>query len=1743
MRGREGFGVVLGGIPFRFSAIILVVALASFGGLAVPGESHASGAIAIAAGGNHTLSLSGIGTVTAWGDDSDGQCDVPSGLSGVIAIAAGGAHSVALKADGTVVAWGSNEYGQCTVPSGLSEVVSISAGANHTLALKSDGSVVGWGRDNSGQATVPEKASSGVIAISAGGDHNLAIKSNYSLVTWGENDDDEGFVPPIPSGFVAIAAGYHHTLALRSDGLVLAWGNDDYGQVDRPSTVSSGVIAIAAGYHHSIAIKSDGAVVTWGDDSDGQVHIPATATNGVIAIAAGYHHTVALKTDGTVLAWGNNDYGQCTVPSMGSLGAVAISSGGWHNAALTNQGRILAWGNNDYDQITVPSGALAGMTSVGTGTLHTLAVKSAGYAVAWGDDSEGQSTVPGQALLNVTAVDGGLYHSVARKSDGTVIAWGNDDSGQCDVPSTLSGAIGVAAGSNHAVALKGDGSVVAWGSNSNGQCTVPSGLSGVKAVAAGYTHTMALKSDGTVVAWGDNAYGQRSVPSGLTGVKAIAAGGYHSLALKADGTVVAWGRDDYGQCDMPADYSGRVKAISAGGRHSLAITSDGVIHPWGSSSAPTMYTVTVVPSGTVNPVQPVRITADMGGLDCSWDGSSASSCTSGGYFKGTPIVLTADLPPETVVSSWNGCDSYTATTCTLNSLTTNASVSLVTAASFVVSTYAGTGGSVTPAGSQTVDFGETASFTVVPDSGYRLRSISGCGGTMSGATYTTGPITADCAIMLKFELNSAPTAQSDTYTFNATPGEPTVVLAGSGVLVNDTDPNSDLPLKAYLVQGPSHHSGNFALQTDGSFVYRHDGTDTGNDSFTYFVRDLWGYASSGATVTLVPGPVSSRKIIAIAAGDYHSLALRRDGTVVAWGSNSNGQCDVPDGLSDVIAIAGGGDHSVALKEDGTVVAWGNNGNGQCTVPTGLSNVVAIAAGGSNSAALKSDGSVVVWGTNGWGQCEVPSSLSNVVGMAVGRDRVLALKSDGTVVLWGDTAGGRSVPSGLSGVIAVAAGAMGSLALKGDGTVVKWGDGYSLNNTTIRSGITAISLSYGFTAFLKSDGGAVEATSCSICSNWTSMPAAAESGVVAVAAGTEHFLALKEDGTLLGWGCNGSRQIDVPQYTVTVSPSGSVPSGRSVEITSDVGSLDCSWDGTNASGCVSGIIDAGTGVVLTASLPTNTVISSWSGCDSSTATTCTIDSLSADTTISVVTLASYSVTASPGTGGSLDVSTPSPQTVAHDTMTGFIFNADTGYHVSRVSGCGGKIYSNTSNGVTTLTYVTRFIESDCTVSAEFALNTYAVTPSAGANGSLDPATAQAVSHGSTTSFTVVPDSGYRAGTVTGCGGSLSGTVYTTGAITADCTVTASFVANVAPVASADSYDVDLGQTLVVSPSGILANDSDADGDALTASLVSAPSHNSGAFSLGAGGGFTYTHDGTRTGSDHFTYKARDSWGGESAETTVTLVLHTESEADTDLSVSPSSRLFGVEELGNCDSSTPVLFTVTNAGPDSRTLGTLSLGGFGGNDFSIGTDGCSGKTLVKDASCTVVVKFCPTGKGSKAANLLIPSDDPETPVLTAFLYNHESAAGEAARRIPPVLYALDVPEETVSGTTYDLTWSLLGYDASYQSNIVFFDCTGITGGSCGSVYATHTLESGNLDPISCEAGEWTYSGNTSTYCSYTYRFTAPVVSVDTDMVVRFYAKDNADGEAGRGSLSLLIPGNLSATYYDHEGRRILKVIRKP
>jgi len=188
--------------------------------------------------------------------------------------------------------------------------------------------------------------------------------------------------------------------------------------------------------------------------------------------------------------------------------------------------------------------------------------------------------------------------------------------------------------------------------------------------------------------------------------------------------------------------------------------------------------------------------------------------------------------------------------------------------------------------------------------------------------------------------------------------------------------------------------------------------------------------------------------VKVGGGEYYSLALRSDGSLTAWGHNSHGQLDVPEG-SDFVDIAAGSVYCTAIKSDGSIVSWGYQYDAN-NLPSGY-DFVDIAAGPFEcvNLALKSDGSLAAWGQNIYGQCIIPET-NDFTDIAVGSKRCLVLKKDGTLLSWGseyypiDPNEVDSyedillpVPDG-NDFVDVECGMYHDLAIKSDGTIEAWG---------------------------------------------------------------------------------------------------------------------------------------------------------------------------------------------------------------------------------------------------------------------------------------------------------------------------------------------------------------------------------------------------------------------------------------------------------------------------------------------------------------------------------------------------------------------------------------------------------------------------------------------------------------------------------------------------------------------------------
>ena len=367
--------------------------------------------------------------------------------------------------------------------------------------------------------------------------------------------------------------------------------------------------------------------------------------------------------------------------------------------------------------------------------------------------------------------------------------------------------------------------------------------------------------------------------------------------------------------------------------------------------------------------------------------------------------------------------------------------------------------------------------------------------TEASAPYT-GPVTLAATSTLKakaWQVDYQPSAEvSGAYTvhvaepvFSRSPGS---YPAGTTVELISPTPGATIH---YTLDGDDPSAADPTIVSGDELVF---------GSFTLKARGIKsgcvdsGVTSAGYSVT------GSFTAGAVAGGELSSLALRTDGTVWSWGANDSGQLGdgtttpsfVPirvSGLAGVTAIAAGGRFGVALRHDGTVWTWGRNtdrqlGDGTNTtrhypvVVPGLEGVVAVTAGAAFAAALRADGTVWTWGDNYYGQT-------------------------GT----GDTTDRSSPVQVLSGVSQVAAGGYHVLSRKTDGTVWTWG-----RNSAGQIG-----------------GGTAGA------SHLTPEAVPGISTAVLVGAGGHHSFAALSDGSLFGWGENGSGNLGDGTTTDRYSP--------------------------------------------------------------------------------------------------------------------------------------------------------------------------------------------------------------------------------------------------------------------------------------------------------------------------------------------------------------------------------------------------------------------------------------------------------------------------------------------------------------------------------------------------------------------------------------------------------------------------------
>ena len=937
------------------------------------------------------------------------------------------------------------------------------------------------------------------------------------------------FTDPI----IAVAAGGQHTLALRYDGRVLTWGSNLAGQLglgtvveleNEPQLVPNAtgalagktVTAIAAGGFHSLAMCTDGTVAAWGYNGDGQLGDGSTYDR--------FHPTTVNRTQGQSALFGRR--------------VIAIAAGRTASLALCSDGSLVYWGRGQQiptlvsDSPGVP--VLAGRTvkSIAVGTEHYLALCTDGSVVAWGRNDHGQlgngttthsspvlvSTAAGESALygkTVKSISAGGTHSLALCTDGTLVAWGENTFGQVGDASTTNRLQPVEVDRNPATSSLAGREVVA--------------------IAGGKTHSVALCTDGSIVTWGNNNKQQLSAP----------VGGFRSSPGNAEGYFVHHpGRD-------------RWAATSSSSEHNLILALEEPIPK-----------IELTDSANTR-LRSVGTPADFGAVDAN-GGSAEKTFT----LRNTG---SADLEILGATFSETGAADYAAT-----GLPTSAIPPGGTATFTLTFSPTATGGRFAKLNLERNVFTTPSQMWL---HGTGMGAMSATLNAASDAPFVTEGFTATGST-LEVQLNFTPQIGEEVTLLENTSarfiqGEFENLSQGQTLSFSVGDERYD-----YVVD--------YFAGTGNDLRLRWKNTRLAAWGSNVFGKLGVGSAVADGGTALVPlslgntGALLGRTVIQTAAGASHSLALCSDGVILSWGSNAQGQLgitgtsnrDMPTvvnatgtlGGYRVIAIAAGVDHSLALNANGDVYAWGGNGFGQLgdgtqTSRSGLGSVsglgsfpkvVGITAGAFFSVALLDDGTTVGWGKNHLGQLGIGiystlqltpaafpvrqiGNLRNILKVSAGDNHCLGLSNDGRAVTWGSSLHGQlgstyylqgtpvvsyvSHAEGISALFGrtvtdIAAGGNASFALCQDGALASWGAGVSSGN-----------------------GATADQPLPALVNQTEGESALAGKGIAQLSAGSDYAAAVMSDGTVAAWGTNDAGQLGDGTQDL-----------RSLPITTDLSSL-------------------------------------------------------------------------------------------------------------------------------------------------------------------------------------------------------------------------------------------------------------------------------------------------------------------------------------------------------------------------------------------------------------------------------------------------------------------------------------------------------------------------------------------------------------------------------------------------------------
>ena len=969
----------------------------------------------ISLGGTHTLALDTEGHVWSWGYNGYGelgngtttsstekvQVKSPDGegvLENIVAISAGNYHSIALDKDGNVYTWGYNGYGQLGLGNTTNTVLPVKVDDLEGIIKIEAGNYTSYVIDNNNHLW-----STGYNYYGELGNGSTSNRSKFTQIQTLENVSDVS------------ASETNSTIVLLSDGTVWGFGNNTNNQLTTvggatpqqlkgPDGMLKDITSISVGYYTGYAITSEEKVLAWGLNNYSQLASGTTETKSTpvymkekdgndftdsMIVSGGRYSAELAKSDGTVWGVGYNGYGNIGDGTTNSKNQITCIS--TPHIKLEEREVTLKLSNPNYQ---INPKTVYGFNILFEETENEgFTYKTSDETIAKIDEATGKVTATGlgKAYITVTA------KGTEEETRVVINVIGENKKVEEKVQ----------VGSSHSLALKQDGTIWSWGNNTSAinttepiqiekgkyketkEIETPEGttqttttekeidLNNIKDIAVGYNHNLALDSEGHVYSWGYNGYGQlgddststKEIPTRIESLEEIEKVYCYkdvSMAINKQGEIYIWGYK-YNKTPTKINFYG--KAISL--NEKLILAEDGSV--WNLLDNPSkidgLKNIVEVTSGENH-----YAALDSKGKVWVWGYNRYGQLSQGNTTNvGTPTTVKTQDTEGTSYQDLENIVEIQAGENTLQMLSSTGEI--------YISGYNGYG---------QLGEGESTSNITIAKKAKNMDQVKNIdtntnhsiASDRSGFVYTTG-------YNGNGQLGIGSNVSTNEYTVI---GDTYVHVSENRISIEegkDKQVTATLDNKFNLINDLVDQN-NITYETLNNeiAIVDQDGTIHANKMGTVEIIATHTITHKSTTIFVQVVPVGKVTVPKLEIGATHTAALKTDGTVWTWGSNSYGQLGTGDNINkampakvmdieNAIDISVGSYNTVVVKDDGTVWSFGYNGYGQLGDGTSssrntpvqvikqngkpLEKIVKISAGTNKTIALDENGNVWVWG--------------------------------------------------------------------------------------------------------------------------------------------------------------------------------------------------------------------------------------------------------------------------------------------------------------------------------------------------------------------------------------------------------------------------------------------------------------------------------------------------------------------------------------------------------------------------------------------------------------------------------------------------------------------------------------------------------------------------------------------------------------------------------------------------------------